>query len=74
MVLEVPIILPVYLFISKINLDTHAGMTSPRLNDPGERIQERYLFLQNEVQNELYITLLVKSLCAKYNRLLKSKT
>lgn len=74
MVLEVSLLLPLYLFTSKINLDTHAGMTSPRLSNSGERIEERYLFLQNEVQNELGTTLLVKSLCAKYNRLLRSKT
>lgn len=53
-------------------------MTSPRLNDPRARFQERYLFLLwNElawsVQHELDITLLVKGFCVKHNTWLKSE-
>lgn len=70
-------LLPVHLYISKINLDTQADNTSAGLNDPGERIQKRRLFLWNEmawpVQNGLDVTFLVKSLYAVYKRLLKSK-
>ena len=42
--------------------DMHADRTSLTLNDPGERIQERYLCLWNEVDNDLEITLWVKRL------------
>lgn len=62
-------LLPVHLYISKINLDTQADNTSAGLNDPGERIQKRHLFLWNEmawpVQNGLDVTFFgQKPLCS----------